>query len=589
MEKHILFSSSNTQVFKVKGDNGDFVRKVILCDDPDTVAASLESLIIEHSSICKIYEVRVYTQYFEIDMEYLEGVPITQYLKSAGTVERLRIVRQLVNLVHALYNIRHPYSFVQNNLLVCDGKLKLIGFGIHSHQFANESEIMRMLVAPYFNTGIFSWWFDKITTRNGPKKLTYMAAFSRFLTGYRCYWQSRFVLAFLAIFILVWGVTQRTPDQPNPPIERVIVMDDAETDVFEMYANMIERHNINVIPGNVVQQYLMHHGDADPPDILRHFASQALVYVDVAPEPLRFTSRLVYPDGTEKVIADQFYANEDRSIDHHFVRLLSELKRTKQIETLPVVHDPYTVHTYLVGVHTYNLKGAQAAISYFKVCIDTNPDFHYAYLKYAKCQRNLGNYAQAIKTLETLLQRPGVDDFLRLTSWSILASTYSKIDEYELAVEYYTLALAASRELQNTLVEARMLNNIGGMHYRMQDLSQSRTYYHNAYALKRQFGEWQGIATLYNAAIIAVKEADYTTARDELNHVIDLSERYRDHKHTVSGTLALGWLIYLEDDDVKEAISILNQARAIASQYGFEFLVKEADARIAYINDRLPQ
>lgn len=142
-----LGKGGTSRVYKVRDvDTGNiFALKQYITSDPANQKNLLESIqnemnvlkYVSHPVLPKIYDIIKEEKYFFLVMEYVEGNDLKDFIKNNGRLKKKQIVsimEQVCSGLYYLHSLEKPIIYrdlkPSNIMLMADGKIKLIDFGI---------------------------------------------------------------------------------------------------------------------------------------------------------------------------------------------------------------------------------------------------------------------------------------------------------------------------------------------------------------------------------------------------------------------------------------------------------------------------
>jgi tetratricopeptide (TPR) repeat protein len=142
---------------------------------------------------------------------------------------------------------------------------------------------------------------------------------------------------------------------------------------------------------------------------------------------------------------------------------------------------------------------------------------------------------------------------------------------------YFSRSLSLAKDLGNTAMQAKLLNNIAAIYDNKGELNKALSYYEESLSLKTN--EKDKAPTYSNIALIYGKKGDYQKAVKYLQKAIEMAEKYGDYHYASIYKLNLGET-YRKIEDYKNAIKYLFEGlegiKEVGDKYweaiGYEYL-----------------
>jgi tetratricopeptide (TPR) repeat protein len=227
-------------------------------------------------------------------------------------------------------------------------------------------------------------------------------------------------------------------------------------------------------------------------------------------------------------------------------------KAAEQLEA--IVRDSPTRYPeawYYLGTFSYDEKNYNKAAEYFERAILVNPEMEQAYVDLAGTQINLGQTAEALKTLEKA--RAKFPDSFTAEFFTGLA--FARLKDYATALKHFTIAESIGNSM-----DARRLNylfyfQVGTAYERNHDYVQAEKYFLKCLELQPEFSD----ALNYLGYMWAERGTNLEKARELIEHAVQLepsNAAYLD---------SLGWVLYkLNEPDA--ALEPLLKAVALSEE-----------------------
>jgi tetratricopeptide (TPR) repeat protein len=164
----------------------------------------------------------------------------------------------------------------------------------------------------------------------------------------------------------------------------------------------------------------------------------------------------------------------------------------------------------------YDAANFQAAImDSIARTIDSDEDIAKANLILARVARQRGEYEQSVKQLESALERTEKfsDSFLELKVLNELGSVNRRLDEIKRALIYHMRALDLSRHLDDKVSISTTLSYIGIIHDILDNYDESLKYQQQTLAIRKELNDRRDVAaSLTNIGIMHQKTNSYDDA-----------------------------------------------------------------------------
>lgn len=272
--------------------------------------------------------------------------------------------------------------------------------------------------------------------------------------------------------------------------------------------------------------------------------------------------------------------------------------------------DPFVNQLYAMGLQEYARDNYRGAESYFRVCLDREPELAWAKHEIALCQRRAGAWEESLALSREVLEAAGAAEDWRLQNAALvnmgLASwRLGRLDEaerhlraalviadandlrdrkatvllnlgivsadrglLERAEGYERRALALFREMGSSSGEANALNSLGALAWRRGDLATSRAMHERALAIRRELGARERIAaSLNNLGTVARADGRWQEASALFDEALSIRLELGDRLGEASTLYNLSVMALLRCEP-GESRRLAEQSLAIASELG---------------------
>ncbi len=207
----------------------------------------------------------------------------------------------------------------------------------------------------------------------------------------------------------------------------------------------------------------------------------------------------------------------------------------------------------------YNLiqnEKYQEAIESCKSLLEKQPENFHLHYYLGLAYHNIGeiNLAyKSIKKAESLSTKK--EDLLHV--YSLLGAILHQMDRFEDAFIYYNASLLIAKELNNTEIQASILNNIAGIYRATGQLDDALYCYETSLNLQKD--EAKKSITYNNMAIIWEQKGNYKKATEYLYKAIETDEKHKNYTQAAIHKLNLAET-YRRAKDLKKAEKYLTEA-----------------------------
>jgi signal transduction histidine kinase len=213
----------------------------------------------------------------------------------------------------------------------------------------------------------------------------------------------------------------------------------------------------------------------------------------------------------------------------------------------------------------------EAARQYLAQACQPEPvrnNFYQCYYLEAKLEMENGRFreavdllSKAIGTLQGSEQKLG-SALIRFA----IGDAYSLLDQYDLALRNYLIALRALEEIGASADRARVLSEIAWVYKAQFNFPLAKDYLNQSLAIRQRINDQAGISNCYNIfGLIALQEQKYSESIDLLNRAYQIRETLGYRKGMLDVLYNLS-LVYSQLREYQQAADYLNRSLAIARQ-----------------------
>lgn len=272
--------------------------------------------------------------------------------------------------------------------------------------------------------------------------------------------------------------------------------------------------------------------------------------------------------------------------------------------------DPFVNRLYAMGLAEYRRDNYRGAESYFRVCLDREPDLHWARYELALCRRRLGAWDESLELSRQVLEAAaGAADWrlqaavrhnMGIASWRLgdvdgaeqhymaaaaIADTHGMRDvrapvllglgilwadrgQLDRADGAERQALAVYREMGDHSGEAAALNSLGVLAWRRGDLETSREMHERALVMRRELGKRDHeAASLNNLGTIAQATGQWADADALFGDALAIRREVGDRGGQASTLYNLSALALLRSDPARSR-RLAEEALTLARDLG---------------------
>jgi len=145
----------------------------------------------------------------------------------------------------------------------------------------------------------------------------------------------------------------------------------------------------------------------------------------------------------------------------------------------------------------------------------------------------------------------------------------------DMALDYWERSLAIAEELGDKHGMGASLHNIGIVYYNKGDYDKAINYYERSLAIKEEIGNKSGMgAILHKIGLVFVDQGDYDTALDYYGRSLAIFEELGD-KFGIGLNLGNIGIVYYNKGDYKKALDYLEKSLSIRKEIGFKLFELE--------------
>ncbi len=200
------------------------------------------------------------------------------------------------------------------------------------------------------------------------------------------------------------------------------------------------------------------------------------------------------------------------------------------------------------------------------------------YTRIADFEKALSGYLHSLRLIEDSIQNLPEDKILFYKSMVLnnIGTVYSKMNQLDKSLAYRIKALSIRQKLQDTAGIASCLQNIGVIYEKRKLLDSAYTYYSQALGFREKLGNKRDIAELIlNIGIIKMKKGDYSRAEQFFLKAIRIFESFKDYNYLSDTYLNLANL-YTKENRLPEAYKMLQKGLDFAKKSSYKLKEKEA-------------
>ena len=205
------------------------------------------------------------------------------------------------------------------------------------------------------------------------------------------------------------------------------------------------------------------------------------------------------------------------------------------------------------------------------------------YANIAIVYRNLARYEEALENAFAALSFLTNPSRTRASLYNTIASTYSKIENREKALQYHRLAIKDREAISDLQGLGKSFNNIGNVFNDLQVVDSALRYFQKSKTIKEELEDSRGLsATLNNLGNAYTKLEEYEKARDAFLTAIKIKRELKDNKGLAISLNALANTL-LKSDELRSVKPLLDEAMTIAAEIKADEVIREnLDHQITY-------
>lgn len=227
--------------------------------------------------------------------------------------------------------------------------------------------------------------------------------------------------------------------------------------------------------------------------------------------------------------------------------------------------DPFVNRLYAMGLAEYQRDNYRGAESYFRVCLDREPDLHWARYELALCRRRLGAWQESLE-----LSREVLDAAVGASDWRLQAAVHHnmgivtwRLGDLDQAEQHYMAAAAIADAHGMRDVRAPVLLGLGILWSERGQLDRAESAERQALAVYRAMGDRGGEASALNSlGVLAWRRGDLETSREMHERALVIRRELGKREHEAASLNNLG-TIAQATGRWEEADTLFQQALAI--------------------------
>ncbi len=227
--------------------------------------------------------------------------------------------------------------------------------------------------------------------------------------------------------------------------------------------------------------------------------------------------------------------------------------------------DPFVNRLYAMGLAEYQRDNYRGAESYFRVCLDREPDLHWARYELALCRRRLGAWQESLA-----LSREVLDAAVGDSDWRLQAAVHHnmgivtwRLGDLDQAEQHYMAAAAIADAHGMRDVRAPVLLGLGILWSDRGQLDRAESAERQALSVYRAMGDRSGEASALNSlGVLAWRRGDLETSREMHERALVIRRELGKREHEAASLNNLG-TIAQATGRWDEADTLFQQALAI--------------------------
>lgn len=230
--------------------------------------------------------------------------------------------------------------------------------------------------------------------------------------------------------------------------------------------------------------------------------------------------------------------------------------------------DPFVNRLYAMGLAEYGRDNYSGAESYFRVCLDREPDLQWARYETALCLRRQGKWDESLQLSEEVLAVAITSDDRRLQAavHHNLGLTRWRLGDRDQAEQHYLAATAIAEAGGMRDVQAPAMLSLGILATDRGDFDRAETFERHALAIYREMADASGEASALNSlGVLAWRRGDLATSRERHQRALQIRRDLGLREREAASLNNLG-TIAQATGHWDEASELFGQALAIRRQ-----------------------
>jgi len=251
-----------------------------------------------------------------------------------------------------------------------------------------------------------------------------------------------------------------------------------------------------------------------------------------------------------------------------------EIKFLQDPEKQIVESSPEAYEYYLRAKHKYEkrktINDIEIARGLLIKAIELDGNLIKARILLGDTYDSVGDYDMAMDFYTLALKQAELkgDKHIIGSSLNKIGYTYIRKEQYDQALNYISRALKINEELGNKSEIGSSLNSIGIIYNYKGEYDQTLNYFNRALELREELGDKNKIASsLNNVAVIYEKKGEYNQALDYFNRALIISEKL-DLKSTIALYLNNIGRVYTQKGKYNKALDYFSRALKISEELG---------------------
>jgi adenylate cyclase len=213
---------------------------------------------------------------------------------------------------------------------------------------------------------------------------------------------------------------------------------------------------------------------------------------------------------------------------------------------------------------------------------------HRGYLQKGNKKRKLGDLEEALAAYFKCAESAGRANYARgeASAYISIADVYGSSNNYENAMFYYRMAIAALRKSGDPEALGAALLNVGDEFRENKNYDSAFIYFKEAgQAFEKTDNENAKALILGNLGMVYAAKGEKDIAENNFNKAIQMLEKLEDYSPICTYLLSLS-SIYFEKGDPEKAISFAQKSLNLAQQYGFKDEISDANLKLSELYEK---